>query len=149
MGGLLRHHLWNDCFILTSNDFVMKDITDIHDIQLFVDQFYQKVREDELIGPVFLAKIHDWQPHLNKMYAFWNAALFGVPGFKGNPFAKHAPLGLNPEHFGRWIALFNEVIDQNFEGEMAVDTKSRAQLMANMFMKRLATLDGHTQNVIY
>lgn len=127
----------------------MKDITDLQDIQLFVNQFYQKVKEDVLIGPIFLEKIEDWEPHLNKMYAFWNAAIFGVPGFKGNPFAKHAPLGLNPPHFERWITLFNETIDSNFKGEVATDTKNRAQLMASMFMKRLATLNGDTRNVIF
>lgn len=127
----------------------MKDITNLQDIQLFVDQFYQKVREDALIGPIFLAKIEDWEPHLNKMYAFWNAAIFGVPGFRGNPFAKHAPLGLHPEHFERWITLFNEIIDSNFEGQIVEDTKNRAQLMADMFMKRLAALNGDTGKVIF
>lgn len=127
----------------------MKDIIDIKDIQLFVDQFYQKVREDQFIGPIFLAQIEDWEPHLNKMYAFWNAALFGIPGFKGNPFAKHAPLGLKPEHFERWITLFNQVINKNFEGVMATDVKSRAQLMANMFMKRLALMNGNSEKVIF
>ncbi|MBU0695935.1 MAG: group III truncated hemoglobin [Bacteroidetes bacterium] len=126
----------------------MKDIKDLKDIQIFVDQFYQKVREDQFIGPIFLAQIEDWEPHLNKMYGFWNAALFGVPGFKGNPFAKHAPLGLKPNHFTRWIALFNQVIDQNFEGVMAAEVKNRAQLMATMFMKRLELLNGDTYHVI-
>jgi hemoglobin len=79
---------------------------------------------------------------------FWNAALFGVIGFKGNPFAKHAPLGLKPQHFERWITLFNQVIDQYFEGEMAIDVKIRAQLMANMFMKRLTLLNGDPHHVI-
>lgn len=126
-----------------------KDIKDLQDIQLFVDQFYQKVREDALIGPIFLAKIEDWEPHLNKLYGFWNAAIFGVPGFRGNPFAKHAPLGLYPEHFERWITLFNEIINLNFEGQVAEDTKNRARLMADMFMKRLAALNGDTGKVIF
>ena len=126
----------------------MKDITGLKDIQLFVDQFYQKVREEQFIGLIFLNQIEDWEPHLNKMYAFWNAALFGVIGFKGNPFAKHVPLGLKPQHFERWITLFNQVIDQNFEGEIAIDVKNRAQLMANIFMKKLALLNGDTHHVI-
>ena len=57
------------------------------------------------------------------MYKFWNAALFGVSGFKGNPFAKHAPLPIATEHFNRWLFLFNEIIHNSFEGEMATDTK--------------------------
>ncbi|MDP9047052.1 MAG: group III truncated hemoglobin [Bacteroidota bacterium] len=126
----------------------MKDIKDVGDIKLFVDEFYTKVKDDALIGPVFLDKIEDWQPHLDKMYAFWNAALFGVPGFKGNPFAKHAPLKIGPEHFTCWLELFYDTIDRHFEGVMATDAKNRAELMADMFLKRLQTLSGGPGKVI-
>ena len=127
----------------------MKDIEDIQDIELFVNEFYSKVRRDKLIGPVFLAKIPgDWQAHLNKMYSFWNAALFGVAGYKGNPFSKHAPLQIEPAHFERWLDLFAETIDKNFDGPRAADTKSRAALMAGMFLKRLAQMWGGPDKII-
>ena len=121
----------------------MKDIEDIADIELFVDEFYIKVREDELIGPIFSAVITgDWQPHLDRMYAFWNAALFNVPGFKGNPFAKHVPLGISQEHFSRWLVLFAATINHHFEGPMAEDAKHRAELMAEMFVSKLGRING-------
>jgi hemoglobin len=126
-----------------------KEIEDIEDIKVFVNDFYGKVRNDQLIGPVFLEKITgDWQPHLNKMYAFWNAALFGVPGFKGNPFAKHAPLKIDQRHFTRWLQLFYETIDERFEGFIADDAKKRAELMANMFLYRLQQMNGDPDKVI-
>jgi hemoglobin len=125
----------------------MKDITDITDIRLFVDDFYEKVRHDDLIGPVFLKAISDWQPHLDKMYAFWNAVLFGVAGFKGNPFARHAPLQIEQEHFDRWLTLFAETIDTYFEGPVAEDTKKRAGLMAEMFLSRLRYM-GNANRVV-
>lgn len=115
----------------------MKDITGIADIQLFVNEFYAKVQADDLVGPVFLEVITDWQPHLDKMYAFWNAVLFGIAGFKGNPFAKHAPLKIEEEHFARWLVLFGETIDTHFEGPVAVETKKKAGLMAEMFLHKL------------
>ncbi|HTK20637.1 MAG TPA: group III truncated hemoglobin, partial [Mucilaginibacter sp.] len=115
----------------------MRDITGLEDIQLFVDEFYGKVRGDNLIGPIFETVIADWRPHLDKMYAFWNAVLFGEPGFKGNPFARHAPLPVAPDHFGRWLELFNETIDTHFTGPMAEETKKKAGLMAEMFMSKL------------
>ena len=65
-----------------------KELANFEDIVLFVDSFYEKVQSDDLIGPIFNGVITDWPPHLEKMYNFWNAALFGVPGFKGNPFAR-------------------------------------------------------------
>jgi hemoglobin len=124
------------------------DITNLEDIKLFVNDFYEKVQEDNLIGPVFAGAIKDWGPHLEKMYQFWNAALFGVPGFKGNPFSKHAPLPIDKRHFDRWLILFNETIDAHFEGKMAMDAKNRAQLMAIMFLSRLDNMSGGPDKVL-
>lgn len=124
------------------------DITNLEDIKLFVNEFYEKVQVDNLIGPVFAGAIKDWGPHLEKMYRFWNAALFGVPGFKGNPFSKHAPLPIDKRHFDRWLSLFNETIDTFFEGKMAMDAKNRAQLMAIMFLSRLENMSGGPDKVI-
>jgi len=115
----------------------MNDIINIDDIKVFVDKFYTKVQQDNLIGPVFLQVIQNWQPHLDKMYAFWNAVLFGVAGFKGNPFARHAPLKIEQEHFDKWLVLFGETIDAHFKGPVADDTKKKAGLMAEMFLHKL------------
>ncbi|WPU97299.1 group III truncated hemoglobin [Mucilaginibacter sp. cycad4] len=121
----------------------MNDIEDITSIKILVDEFYTRVRLDELLGPVFAEVIKDdWQPHLDKMYAFWNAALFGVPGFRGNPFAKHAPLPISDDHFNRWLELFTQTVDMHFAGPMADDAKNRAGLMAVMFQSKLANMKG-------
>jgi hemoglobin len=124
------------------------DIKDINDIVVFVDDFYGKVRQDNLIGPIFDNVIKDWGPHLEKMYAFWNAALFGVPGFRGNPFAKHAPLPVDETHFERWLSLFGETIEQHFEGPVADNARNRAELMAFMFMSRLRDMKGGFDKVV-
>lgn len=127
----------------------MNDIGNIHDIQLFVDDFYTKVRLDDLLGPIFSQVIKDdWQPHLNKMYAFWNAVLFGESGYKGNPFSKHAPLKIWQDHFNRWLLLFRETIDKHFEGPVADDTKKRAGLMAEVFIYRLQNMTGGPDKVV-
>ncbi|TDG35901.1 group III truncated hemoglobin [Pedobacter changchengzhani] len=125
-----------------------KDIEGLDDIMLFVNQFYGKVQKDDLIGEIFNNVILDWTPHLEKMYSFWNAVLFGVAGFVGNPFAKHAPLPISEEHFERWISLFYATIDENFEGEMAVNTKKRAETMALMFLSKLKAMRGGSSRVI-
>jgi hemoglobin len=126
-----------------------KDIENIDDIRVLVDSFYDKVKNDDLIGPVFLDKIPgDWQPHLDKMYAFWNAALFGVKGYRGNPFVQHAPLQISPPHFERWLELFAATLDDHFEGSMATEAADRAGMMAQMFMQRLQQLNGDSSKVV-
>ncbi|MBC7566494.1 MAG: group III truncated hemoglobin [Pedobacter sp.] len=121
---------------------VKQDINGLDEIILFVNTFYEEVQRDELIGPIFNSVIKDWEPHLQKMYAFWNAVLFGVPGFTGNPFARHAPLPIKSEHFERWILLFYGTIDQLFIGEMADNTKKRAETMAILFLSKLDAMRG-------
>jgi len=124
------------------------DISNFEDIVLFVDGFYSKVNQDELIGPIFDAVITDWNPHLTKMYDFWNAVLFGVAGFKGNPFARHAPLPLQKVHFERWLLLFEQTIDEHFSGELADETKKKAGMMAEMFLSKLSHMKGGSDRVI-
>jgi|GEM_PF-3202726 len=49
-----------------------KDIATLGDIQLLVNAFYQQIREDALLGPIFNGVIQDrWPAHLEKMYRFW------------------------------------------------------------------------------
>lgn len=124
------------------------DISDLKDIIFFVDEFYAKVQKDDLIGPIFDNVISDWKPHLEKMYNFWNAALFGVVGFSGNPFSKHVSLPISKPHFDRWRLLFDTTIDDNFEGKIAMDAKNRAELMAYMFLTRMGNMTGGSDKVI-
>ena len=64
------------------------------DIETFVNSFYQKVRKDALLSPVFASNIPDetWPLHLQRIYDFWNAILFAERGFEGNPVQKHLQL---------------------------------------------------------
>ncbi|WP_242920177.1 group III truncated hemoglobin [Pontibacter liquoris] len=119
------------------------DITGLEDIKVLVDEFYTLVRNDELLAPIFLFRLNTyWQPHLEKMYTFWNAALFGVKGYTGNPFAKHATMPVGGEHFNRWLSLFNTTVDTYFEGPMADEAKNRALIMATNFARRIDGLKG-------
>jgi hemoglobin len=116
----------------------MKDLENINDIKILVDEFYVKVRKDDLLAPVFALRITgDWQPHLNTMYRFWNAALFQVREYVGNPFAKHSMLPIDGPHFEQWIKLFYETIDEHFAGPVADEAKTRSMIMAHTFYQRI------------
>jgi len=75
-----------------------------------VDTFYNKVRSDELLGPIFAEAIgDDWAPHLNKMKAFWSSVLLASRTYKGNPMIAHLKLPrLSQHHFDRWLQLWRE-----------------------------------------
>ena len=114
------------------------DVRNHDDIKLFVNTFYDRVKADELLAPIFLEKIPgDWGPHLDIMYRFWNAALFNVREYTGNPFMKHIHLPLQQGHFERWIDLFYMTMDALFEGPVADEAKRRAMIMAHTFYQRM------------
>ncbi len=115
-----------------------KDIENLDDIKVLVNAFYDKVKRDELLAPVFMSKIPgDWTAHLGIMYRFWNAALFNVREYTGNPFMKHMNLPLGQEHYESWINLFYETVDEQFEGTIADEAKRRAMIMAHTFYSRM------------
>jgi hemoglobin len=115
-----------------------KTIEDIADIKLLVDSFYGKVRNNNLLNPVFEQVIQDrWPEHLQKMYNFWETVLLGNHTYFGTPFRPHANLPINEEYFKEWIRLFNETIDEFFEGEKAEEAKWRADKMAELFIYKL------------
>lgn len=125
------------------------DIQSLDDIKLMVDDFYGKVQQDELLAPIFNFRLSTyWAPHLEKMYSFWNAALFGVKGYVGNPFAQHATMQLGDEHFERWLNMFFKTIDAHFEGPVADDAKKRALIMAGNFARRLKHIQGNRITIV-
>ena len=77
-------------------------------IERLVHGFYAKIREDELLGPIFEARIPHWEPHLDLMCAFWSSVAMMSGRYHGNPMAKHLPLPVHSEHFDRWLSLFEE-----------------------------------------
>ncbi len=75
-------------------------------IERLVHSFYAKVRDDEMLGPIFDARIADWEPHLAQMCAFWSSVALMSGRYHGAPMPKHLPLPVDAEHFDRWLALF-------------------------------------------
>lgn len=75
-------------------------------IDRLVRGFYARVREDDVLGPIFAARIDDWEPHLQRMCAFWSSVVLMSGRYHGQPMAKHLPLPIDAEHFDRWLALF-------------------------------------------
>lgn len=113
---------------------VKHDIEGLEDIKLLVDTFYDKVRADELLAPIFDAQIKDrWPQHLEKMYTFWQTVLLGERTYFSSPFPPHAKLPVGHEHFQQWLQLFTKTIEALFSGEKADEALWRANKMAQLF----------------
>jgi len=121
-----------------------KEIKSREDIITLVNAFYDKVKADPVIGYLFndIAKVN-WDEHLPKMYNFWENIIFYSGNYSGSPMVVHRELHqkspMNEEHFGHWVKLFTETVDDYFEGENADEIKGRAtNIAAVMMYKTLA-----------
>nr|WP_294927965.1 group III truncated hemoglobin [uncultured Flavobacterium sp.] len=112
----------------------IQDISNIDDIKLLVNTFYEKVQNDDLIGPIFNEKmIGRWPEHLEKMYRFWQTLLLEEHTYSGSPFPPHKHLPVDQSHFDRWMEIFTKTVDSLFVGKLAEEAKIRAANMAYMF----------------
>lgn len=114
------------------------DIENLDHIKILVDSFYSKVQQDQLLGGIFNGAIKDWPHHLSKMYGFWQTVLLEEHTYNGSPFPPHAQLPVGKQHFDRWLALFQETIQEHFTGKKAHEAYSRAGKMAEMFQHKIA-----------
>ena len=115
-----------------------KEIENMEDIQLLVNSFSAKIREDEQLKDIFNNKIQDrWPEHLEKMYRFWQTVLLDEHTYYGSPFVPHAQLPVVKEHFNRWIEVFYETVDEYFFGEKAEKAKWQGARMAEMFHMKI------------
>lgn len=112
------------------------------EISWLVRTFYTKVRKDDLIGPIFNHQIKDWEHHLERLTDFWETNLTFTQKYKGNPVQKHIAVDQTSQaeitqvHFGRWLQLWFETINDNFEGDKAEAAKNRARNMStHLFLK--------------
>src|SRR5690606_24198498 len=79
------------------------------EISTLVYSFYDRVRADATLGPIFDTQINDWDTHLKKMVSFWSSLMRGTGTYTGTPMPKHIALpDLSAELFQQWLALFHE-----------------------------------------
>ena len=95
-----------------------------------VHAFYGKVRSDSLLGPIFAARITDWQPHLARMVDFWSSVALMTGRYHGAPVPAHRDLPVTRAHFDRWLALFDETAREVCTPEGAKHVVDRAERIA-------------------
>lgn len=95
-----------------------------------VHGFYARVREDEVLGPIFAARVADWGPHLERMVAFWSSVALMTGRYHGAPVPKHAPLPVGWAEFERWLALFRATAHETCSPAGAAHVIERAERIA-------------------
>jgi hemoglobin len=116
---------------LVAADIVERTGIDEAMIERLVRAFYDRARRDPLIGPVFEAKVHDWDGHLARMCAFWSSVALMSGRYRGQPMAVHLPLPVDTPHFDRWLEIFAETARDVCPGPAAAHFLERAHRIAD------------------
>lgn len=130
---------------------IKKDIESRSDINFLVRTFYSKVREDSILKP-FFKSIEDWPAHIERLTTFWQSSLFLNAKYTGDPLKAHVKVdiehknGIEQKHFGHWMNLWFETIDEHFSGENANIAKNRARKMGTFLYLKIFEARSNSRN---
>ena len=108
-------------------------------LEELVSRFYERVREDEMLGPVFNDAIKNWPEHLDRLAAFWSSMMLTTGRYKGNPLAAHLKHStrISPELFQRWLALWAITTAEVMKPDAAAALQAKASRIAESFQLAL------------
>lgn len=116
-----------------------KEIETREDVYTLVRTFYGKIRQNNVLGPIFNKHIEHWEEHFERLTDFWESNLFFVKKYQGNPLLKHQEVDaseaytISEYHFGVWLNIWFQTIEELFHGEKANIAKNRARNMGTFF----------------
>ena len=125
-----------------TRDLMEKTGIDDAMIERLVRTFYARVQADPLIGPVFAARIEDWDAHIAKLCAFWSSVALMTGRYHGQPMQAHLELPVAAEHFDRWIAIFEATASELCPPAAATHFIDRARRIADSFELGMAMRQG-------
>ena len=113
----------------------MYDISE-QDLAILIPRFYDRVRADAELGPIFAGAIDDWPQHLAKLVDFWSSVMLGSGRYKGQPVPahlRHADV-LTPAMFDRWLSLWHDVTAQTLPVAEAHALQTKAARIAQSLL---------------
>jgi hemoglobin len=114
-----------------------RDIENRADLIKLLEAFYTKAFKDELIGRFFTEVVPlDLKTHIPIIADFWESVILGAHAYRKNVMEVHQHIhslsAIKKEHLNRWVFLFNQNIDEYFEGPKAILMKQRAASIATL-----------------
>lgn len=119
-----------------------KDIDSRGDLELMLKAFYEKVFNDDLISHFFTEVVPlEIDRHLTVITDFWASVLLDEQRYRKNVMEIHQHIhqlaSIEKRHLDRWLKLFTETVDEQFEGAKATLAKQRATSIATMMNAKL------------
>ena len=114
-------------------------------ISVLVETFYDRIRADAALGPIFDREIGDnWGPHLARMKDFWASVAMNAGRYTGKPLPAHMKLtGVDASHFQVWLGLFRQTLEDTAPSAEAVPYfMERAERIASSLQLAMFGLPG-------
>jgi hemoglobin len=114
-------------------------------VSRLVDTFYQSVRTDPRLGPIFDDVIQNrWDHHLPRMKDFWASVALHAGTYSGQPVPAHVKLTrVEQSDFQIWLRLFREALEQTAPTPEAIDYfMERAHRIAESLQLAMFGLPG-------
>ena len=113
------------------------DIETREELEDFLWAFYKKAFADELIGDFFTEVVPlDLDTHIPVIANFWESVAFNKPSYRKNVMEVHKHIHqlsqIKKEHLDRWVKVFTETLNENFEGSKTELMKQRARSIATL-----------------
>ena len=117
------------------------------DLARLVPAFYDRVRDDKILGPIFNNAIHDWPYHLEKLQAFWSSITLASGRYKGQPMVAHIRHAdhMTADNFERWLMLWRQTTEALLSAEAAAALQVKADHIAQSL--QLGVRFSHDSNV--
>ena len=124
-------------------------------LEALVQVFYDRVRADSELAPIFNDAIDDWPHHLEKLSAFWSSVMLTTGRYKGQPVPAHMKHKdrITPELFDRWLGLWEQTTNELMEPNAAAALQAKAARIAEslqlamFFRLDRRTVAGDTRKV--
>jgi hemoglobin len=107
-----------------------------------VRTFYQEIRADAVLGPIFNARVANWDDHIEKLCAFWSSVALMSGRYHGQPMRAHVALPVQRLHFDRWLAMFERTAIETCGPRAAAHFITRARRIADSLELGIAAAHG-------
>lgn len=122
------------------------DIQDRADIRKLVTTFHERLLKDEDFKHIFIEVMQvDMLAHIDTLMDFWESTLFQAGKYKGDTVEAHLEVHhqhrLSATHFSKWLEIFNETVNDHFEGNIATQAKQKASALATIIRLKIDNLE--------
>ncbi|MCY4044425.1 MAG: group III truncated hemoglobin [Cellvibrionales bacterium] len=117
-----------------------QDLDSEENIRTFIDAFYVKVLKDPVLRPIFIEGAGiDIRQHKAIIVSYWKKLLLGDKSYNRHTMnihrAVHSEMPFTDEAFERWLGLFIETAENEYQGPFA----KRAVVVASTIAKNMKT----------